>query len=577
MADVARYLDPAATGTGAGTSWADAYTSYKAAVDDIKADYPDFTAAAVAVTLFVRGSNAWANADDVLLDFVGTTATNYFKLKGEEAASTGATFSTTAPEITSDDWDGVIRVATNHCTVEDLQIRSTRASGGSGQGVRWESGTYLKVNRCKMKTDSPEVNSGRQGVNINGNTATNKTLIVANCICIDYYFGMEVAPASGDHIMVYSCMMIGTGTTASNIGVKVDAGGNGTLRLKDTLATGFSKYAIGVLSSPATVDFLNNATDDGTGDDFGTGGRVNQTFTFVDPALGNYHLAGTDTGAKGYGADLSGDANYAFTDDIDIQNRAEPWDIGADATTTSSSSLSGAAAEGNLTIHKKYGGFALDPGGFMEANTDPNGNPVSYSVETGVTNGDLHPHPGGGFHYTPNTDFVGTDQFTYYVYADNVQSSLGTITLLVEDAYIRQAIQGGLDVFGYKPGFQLRTRVDEPAKQGVIRLHGQTGELSASVLGDPNLLVYGEPGGKAVLGFAGTAQEGRLRFYTEDDILVQAQQGQLSVQGQAGVLDLGHGGILTGDGPSDDGDQLDNAPMTVHLWATRPTTVKLRR
>lgn len=67
-----------------------------------------------------------------------------------------------------------------------------------------------------------------------------------------------------------------------------------------------------------------NATDVSSA----TGGahdRVSQTFMFVDSANGNYQLASTDTGAKGYGTDLSG----TFTTDIHGNVRTTPWDIGA--------------------------------------------------------------------------------------------------------------------------------------------------------------------------------------------------------------------------------------------------------
>jgi len=72
-----------------------------------------------------------------------------------------------------------------------------------------------------------------------------------------------------------------------------------------------------------------NASDDSSS----TGGahdRTNQTFTFVDEANDNFHLAPNDTGARNYGTDLSSDPNLAFSDDIDGETRSGTWDIGAD-------------------------------------------------------------------------------------------------------------------------------------------------------------------------------------------------------------------------------------------------------
>jgi hypothetical protein len=56
------------------------------------------------------------------------------------------------------------------------------------------------------------------------------------------------------------------------------------------------------------------------------------TVTFIDSANKDFHLAFTDTGAKGYGTNLSQDANLAFSQDIDGQSRTGNWDIGADQT-----------------------------------------------------------------------------------------------------------------------------------------------------------------------------------------------------------------------------------------------------
>lgn len=82
----------------------------------------------------------------------------------------------------------------------------------------------------------------------------------------------------------------------------------------------------------------------------GANRRVSQTFSFVDAANGDFHLQASDTGALGFGADLSADSNLAFSDDIDGQTRTGTWDIGADeyvaagADTTLAAALSGTAS-----------------------------------------------------------------------------------------------------------------------------------------------------------------------------------------------------------------------------------------
>lgn len=54
------------------------------------------------------------------------------------------------------------------------------------------------------------------------------------------------------------------------------------------------------------------------------------TPTFVDETNDDFHLAAGDTTWKDVGTDLSGDANLAFSVDIDGETRSGTWDIGAD-------------------------------------------------------------------------------------------------------------------------------------------------------------------------------------------------------------------------------------------------------
>lgn len=80
-------------------------------------------------------------------------------------------------------------------------------------------------------------------------------------------------------------------------------------------------------------DYNASTTDDLTGGN----DRTSQTFTFVDAANGDFHLASGDSGARGHGTDLSSDATYAFSDDYDGESRSS-WDIGAFEYTSGTSS-----------------------------------------------------------------------------------------------------------------------------------------------------------------------------------------------------------------------------------------------
>lgn len=77
-----------------------------------------------------------------------------------------------------------------------------------------------------------------------------------------------------------------------------------------------------------SITMTNCASEDATAS--GTGARASQTFTFVNAGSNDYHLSASDAGAKGFGTDLSGDATYAFDDDIDRTTISGSWNIGMD-------------------------------------------------------------------------------------------------------------------------------------------------------------------------------------------------------------------------------------------------------
>ena len=70
-----------------------------------------------------------------------------------------------------------------------------------------------------------------------------------------------------------------------------------------------------------------NSSSDAT-DTGGANDRKSQTFTYVDEAGNNFHLAVTDVGAKDFG--MTDPGTGLFSDDIDGDARSAPWDIGAD-------------------------------------------------------------------------------------------------------------------------------------------------------------------------------------------------------------------------------------------------------
>jgi hypothetical protein len=79
----------------------------------------------------------------------------------------------------------------------------------------------------------------------------------------------------------------------------------------------------------------NNLSQDGTGGLFGGSGNYTATVpSFYDTAVGDYRLTSNNS-FIGTGADLSADAQYAFSNDVSLYSRYAPlWDIGASEAPT---------------------------------------------------------------------------------------------------------------------------------------------------------------------------------------------------------------------------------------------------
>jgi len=72
----------------------------------------------------------------------------------------------------------------------------------------------------------------------------------------------------------------------------------------------------------------NNIANDTTAP--GANSKNSTAVSFIDAANDDYHLAPSDTAAKGSGTNLGQDTYLNFQDDIDAQQRTGIWDIGAD-------------------------------------------------------------------------------------------------------------------------------------------------------------------------------------------------------------------------------------------------------
>jgi len=71
--------------------------------------------------------------------------------------------------------------------------------------------------------------------------------------------------------------------------------------------------------------------------------------------------------------------------------------------------------------------------GVLANDADGNWNELTAVIDTNVTHGTLQLNGNGSFIYTPNTDFIGEDSFTYHAHDGQFDSNIVTVTITVED------------------------------------------------------------------------------------------------------------------------------------------------
>lgn len=216
-----------------------------------------------------------------------------------------------------------------------------------GTGVLYNNiPSHLRIDAIQMKITQTDASGpiGFKGANANA-TATDADYRFSNCIAWGVvtggsFTGFESRPmnAAGAAVSRYwNCLalhctngfqgdLVGhvyDNCTAAKCGFGfVDSVGS-ALTLRNCLSTGATN--IGFVGPFGDIDYC--CEDDGNGV-AGAHSHSLQTFTFVDAANDDYHLAATDAGARNLGLDDPSGGMYL--DDVDGQTRVSPWDVGFD-------------------------------------------------------------------------------------------------------------------------------------------------------------------------------------------------------------------------------------------------------
>jgi len=155
----------------------------------------------------------------------------------------------------------------------------------------------------------------------------------------------------------------------------------------------------------------------------------------IDPLLGDLADNGgfTQTHALLPGSpaiDGTGTTNFVFTEDQ--RGVARPQGSGRDIGAfelVPDGNTPPVAVNDTYDVGKNDFIRVEDPEGFLENDYDVDGDPLTITITDWVDYGVLDPMGGGRFFYRPNTNFVGTDSFTYQI--DDGKGGIDTATVTI--------------------------------------------------------------------------------------------------------------------------------------------------
>lgn len=322
-----RYVNTASSAGGDGTTNATSGAN-RAWADLAEAANALGSSLSTPIDIYCEGSAAdTSNVDQTVWDMT-TTATNKLRIIGEQSplhpnfsAAKSGKWDTSLYRIEATNRNGLYNNIPEHVEYHGIQVQVTVSNGGSYIGIKTANANQDATDiaclgsHCIVK--GVQTSGTVTGYESRPPTSPGRgTSRFYNCLAFDCNQGYtNDFGLSGDVGEFYNC-------TAASCGYGfVEAA---AMKVVNCLATASANVGfVGTFASGSNY----NAEDDGNGAP-GANSRSSQTFTFVNAAGDDWHLASTDTGAKGFG--LADPTSGSFSDDIDGQTRGAIWDIGFD-------------------------------------------------------------------------------------------------------------------------------------------------------------------------------------------------------------------------------------------------------
>lgn len=322
----------------------------------------DYTTLAAAITGELAGKDFVALNRIVILDVYDIGAP-----EGAVIVSGGTTDATHYLQIQGHDnhlgvWNaGYYRIAVGsaaaglsiqqaYTRVVGLQVQQSGQGAYGGYGIEIGNYTGIRIERCIVK--HLYTGSGTQGYAAGIYASTIYAPVIANNILYGTGRGYGVV------LSAYVAALYSNTVYNFDVGF-YGGGGSDSIARNDIAATCATAGFQGGWGGTSS----NNATSDGSAP--GTSNRTG-TPTFVSTTSGSedLHLDASDTVATGYGVDLSADALFAFSNDIDDETRSGTWDIGADEQPATAGDDTGTIA---LRVTLAGTGSITNPPGVVKA------------------------------------------------------------------------------------------------------------------------------------------------------------------------------------------------------------------